>query len=432
MKRHHTSIALFLATLCFGCSGEQSVRPQVASPPLRGSILKSHTKAGPGDWPQWRGAHRDGISRESGLLAQWPEQGLPLLWKVPGGDGFASLAISDGKVYTFVDRNGSEWAVCLEADSGAEVWKVRTASTFVESQGGDGARSTPTVDGSRVYFLGATGELLCLGKGTGKPVWQRNILKDFNAANLHWGVSTSPLVEGDLLLVNVGGKGASVVAFNKMNGEVVWKAHDDIAGYSSPLAITVDGVREIVVFCGQAILGLSPSDGSLHWRHEWLTTSDMNIATPIFSDPYLFISSGRGTGSGLFYLSRQGDGVKAEVVWTKKLMQNHYNSCVLVGDYVYGFDNSILKCLRLKDGEIMWQDRSVGKGSLIAAQGHLFIMGEQGDIAVARATHEGYQEQGRMRVLDYKSWTPPALAGGRLYLRDQHNIACLDLRIGTD
>ncbi len=421
MKRNPTWAALFLGVLSFNCSGEQTLAPLSSAPGADVDSVAGH-------WPQWRGVNRDGISEESGLLTEWPQQGLPILWKVAGGDGFSSLAVSDGRVYTFVDRDNTEWAVCLKADSGEELWKVATSPTFREPQGGDGARSTPTVDGSKVYFLGATGALLCLDKKTGETLWQRNVLKDFNASNLHWGVSSSPLVEEDLLLVNVGGPSASVVAFHKTTGEVMWKAHDDVAGYASPLPITVEGIREIVFFCGKAILGLSPEDGTLHWRHEWLTTSEMNIATPIFSDPFLFVSSGRGTGSGLFRLSREGNGVSAEVLWTKKLMQNHYNGCILVGDYLYGFDNSILKCIRLKDGKEMWADRSVGKGSLIAARGHLFILGEQGDVAMAKATPEGYQELGQMKILDYKSWTPPALAGGRLYLRDQHHIACLDLR----
>ncbi|MDA2930128.1 PQQ-like beta-propeller repeat protein [Acidobacteria bacterium AH-259-O06] len=405
----------------------EGLQPQALPSPTR---KESSKRAILGEWPQWRGLKRDGISSETGLLTHWPREGLPVVWKVPGGEGFSSLAISEGRAYTIVDRDEAEWTLCLDAGSGKELWKIRSADSYKEYQGGNGPRSTPTVDGARVYTLGATGALLCLDKKAGNILWRRNILEDFKAPNLKWGTSTSPLVEGDSLLVNVGGSGASVVAFNKYTGEVVWKEHDDVAGYSSPIAITVDGVREIVFFGGRAILGLSPADGKLHWRHKWITLSDMNIATPIFSDPLLFISSGRGTGSGLFRLRRESDGVRADVQWTSKIMQNHFNSCLLVGEYLYGFHNSILKCIRLEDGEQMWADRSVGKGSLIYAQGHLFIMGERGDIGVAEATPEGYREHGRMRILEYKSWTPPALAGGRLYLRDQKYIACLNLRAG--
>lgn len=381
-----------------------------------------------GQWPQWRGPNRDGISLETGLRTRWPSGGLPVLWKVPGGDGFSSLSIVDGRVYTMVEREEAEWVLCLDAETGQELWKVRSAGSYREPQGGNGPRATPTVDGPRIYTLGATGSLMCLDRLSGGVLWQRNILKDFQAENLQWGVSTSPLVEGNLLLVNVGGPQASVVAFHKISGEVVWKSYDDVAGYSSPIAIDVDGVREVVFFCGRSVVGLSPADGTVHWKHPWTTLSDMNIATPIYSPPYLFISSGRGTGSGVFRLEARNGSVQAVSVWKSRVMQNHFNSCVQRGRYVYGFDNSILKCIRLADGEVMWADRSVGKGSLIAAQGHLWILGEQGDLGVAEATPEGYREHGRMKILEYKSWTPPALAGGRLYVRDQQHIACIDLR----
>ncbi|MGH9341068.1 MAG: PQQ-binding-like beta-propeller repeat protein, partial [Acidobacteriota bacterium] len=372
--------------------------------------------------------HRDGKSSETGLLTRWTSQKPSIVWKVPGGEGFSSLSVSDGQIYTMVDRGDREWALSLDAATGKELWAVYSAQSYKEHQGGNGPRATPTLDGDRVYTLGATGALMCLDKKSGDIRWQRNILKDFDAPNLQWGVSTSPLVEGDLLLVNVGGPGASVVAFDKLTGDVVWKAHDEVAGYSSPIAVTIDGLREIVVFGGRAVMGLSPSDGSLHWKHQWTTASDMNIATPIFSDPLLFISSGRGTGAGAFLLDRAGDRIKADVQWTSTQMQNHFNSCVLVGDYLYGFHNSALKCIRLKDGQEMWADRSVGKGSLIFAQDHLFLIGEHGDVGVAEATPDGYREHGRLSVLEYKSWTPPALSGGRLYLRDQKNIVALDLR----
>ena len=423
-------VLLLLAPSCAGSWERTEATPseEIQTKAVATSDIKEVSP--PGEWPQWRGPKRNGLSSETGLLTRWPPEGPRVLWKIPGGEGFSSLAISENRVYTLIDRGNAEWVLCLDTGTGQDLWRVRSADSYQEPQGGNGPRSTPTVDGPRLYTLGATGVLLCLDKKTGEMLWRRSILADFDAANLHWGVSTSPLVEGDLLLVNVGGPGASVVAFNKYTGKVVWKDHHDVAGYSSPIAITVDGVREIVFFGGRSIMGLSPDDGELHWRHPWITLSDMNIATPIFSNPFLFISSGRGTGSGLLRLSRKGKQVHAEVQRTSKVMQSHFSSCVLVGKYVYGFDNTILKCIRLEDGEVMWADRSVGKGSLISAQGHLFIVGEGGDIGVAEATPEGYREHGRLRILEYKSWTPPALASGKLYLRDEKHIACLDLRPG--
>ena len=419
-----------ILTLLWGCGLQQHSQEDGSLPAASAGMPESsaiHTTV-PGEWPQWRGPQRDGVSLESDLLTEWPPAGPPVLWKVKGGEGFSSLAISEGRVFTMADRDDVEWVLCLDSETGQELWKVHSARSYKESQGGNGPRSTPTVDGDRVYTLGATGVLLCLNNRTGEMLWKRNILDDFDAENLYWGVSTSPLVEKDMLLVNVGGAGASVVALNKHSGDVIWKKHEDVGSYSSPIAITVEGVRELVFFCGRSIVGMSPVDGRLHWRQEWTTLSDMNIATPIFSAPLLFISSGRGTGSGVLRLGRQGESVRAEVEWTSKIMQNHFNSCVLVGKHIYGFDNSVLKCIRLEDGEVMWADRSVGKGSLISALGHLFILGEHGDVGVAEATPEAYREKGRMDILKYKSWALPALAGGRLYVRDQENIACLDLR----
>ena len=380
------------------------------------------------DWPQWRGPARDGISREQGIITAWSQPGPPLVWKVEGGEGFSSISVSQGRLYTMVDRNDQEWVVCLDAGTGLELWKVLSADSYKEYQGGNGARATPTVDGPRVYALGATGTLLCLDKRSGRKIWKREILEEMGAENLIWGVSTSPLVEENMLLVNVGAPGASVVAFDKESGKVIWKALDEVASYSSPIAITVGGIREVVFFGGRAIMGLSPQDGTLHWKHEWRTTSDMNIATPIFASPYLFISSGRGTGSGLLRLTPKGDRVQSRFIWTSEIMQNHYNGCVLVGEYLYGFDNSVLKCMRLTDGEVLWAHRSVGKGSLIAAQGHLIILGEQGHVAMVQATPEGYRQTGVKKILQHRAWTPPALSGGRLYARDHHHIASLDLR----
>ena len=328
-----------------------------------------------------------------------------------------------------------EYAFCLSAEDGQTIWKVASASTYGDSYGGDGPRSTPVVDGDRVYTLGASGLLMCLEATTGKLHWKRNVLEDFGAKNIRWGVSTSPLLDGDRLLVNVGAKGSSIVAFHKRTGKVIWKALDDVAGYSSPIKINISGpdlkFSELIFFCGRALVGLSPQDGAEHWRHKWITTNEMNIATPIY-DPatrLLFVSASRNTGRCSAYrLSAQGKAIRSEPVYTNKQMRNHYNGCVLVEGHLYGFDNAVLKCLKLETGEVMWEDRTVGKGSLLAAQGHLFVLGEKGDLAVVEANPKRYREKGRIKALDSnRAWTPPALAHGRLYVRDLVNIACIDV-----
>ena len=389
------------------------------------------------DWPQWRGPNSDGISRETDLRLDWTDNTPRVVWQRSLGAGFSSFAVAKDRLYTVATVEDVESVFCLDANTGKTLWEVPSSGgRYQDRQGGDGPRSTPTVDGDDVYALGAEGALLCLDAKDGEVRWQRNVLDDFDGKNLRWGVSTSPYVDDEQLLVNVGAKDASIVAFQKNSGEVLWKNLDDIAGYASPIRIEVTGpdgqlVPELVFFCGRALVGVSPVDGSEHWRHEWITTSDMNIATPIYEPEsrLLFISAARNTGRCSAYRLTARDGtVYSELVYTNKEMRNHYNTCILLDGHIYGFDNSVLKCIRLDTGEQMWQDRSVGKGSLVAAQGHLFVLGEHGDLAVVEATPDEYREKGRMKALESRrAWTPPALANGRLYIRDLENAVCIDI-----
>ena len=400
------------------------------------SWLCTCPSASAADWAQWRGPNSDGISRETRLRTDWRGEPPRHVWERPLGLGFSAFAVAGGRLYTLVATDNVESVVCLDAGSGETLWQVPSGPTFRDGQGGNGPRSTPTVVGDVVCALGANGELLCLDKDTGETRWLRNVLDDFHGSNLQWGVATSPYWDGERLLVNVGAKGASIVAFERNTGNVAWQNLDDVAGYSSPIRIEVTGadgqvVPELVFFCGRALVGISPEDGSEHWRHEWITTSDMNIATPIY-DPatqLLFVSAARDTGRCSTYrLAVRGGTVTSEMVYTNKEMRNHYNSCVLMDGHIYGFDNSFLKCLGLETGKLMWSDRSVGKGSLIAAQGHLFVLGEHGDLAVVETTPSGYREKGRIKALESaRAWTPPALANGRLYIRDLENAVCIDI-----
>lgn len=381
------------------------------------------------DWPQWRGPNRDGASAETGLLTQWPAGGPKVLWKVPGGGGYSCFAIADGRLFTLVTRGKDELVLALDAATGKELWTVRSDPDRFDDFG-SGPRATPTVDGDRVYTLGASGALLCLEAKTGRKLWGLNTLKQFNVENLRWGVSTSPLVEGNLLLVNVGGAGASAVAFDKMTGKVVWQKHDDIAGYSSPVAITVDGVRIVVFFTGEALIALSPADGAEHWRIPWKTSFDCNIATPIWSekDKLLFISSGYDKGCAAVRLAGKGGRVSAEIAWQSRAMRNHHSSCVLHNGKLYGFDGNgpaVLKCLDPATGKTEWVDRSVGKGSLLLVDGHLIALSEEGEMALIAAEPAGYKEKARCKPFDTLCWTMPVYLGGRLYLRNEIDIVCL-------
>ena len=421
-----------LAPLCVVSVGLLIAVGAVKNPDL--AAADSKPKVVQEDWSDWRGPRRDGISRETGLSLDWTTSKPKRIWDRELGIGYSSMTVVGDRLFTMGAEQDVESVFCLDVSDGSTLWKVHSGATFKNSYG-DGPRGTPIVDGKNVYALGANGDLLCLATQSGEVVWQTNILKRFGAKNIRWGVSTTPLIDGNKLIVNVGSKQASIVAFNKTDGKVIWKSHDDVAGYSSPVRIDVpsdDGpVPHLVVWCGKSLVGLKPADGSVQWKHQWLTTDDMNIATPIF-DPAtrtLYVSASRGTGRCSAYrLTATKGTVKSEEIYTNKQMKNHYNSCVLLKGHLYGFDNNVMKCQELATGKILWTNRTVGKGAVISAQGHLVVLGEKGEMALVQASPKAYTEKGRFQALASKrAWTPPALARGKLYVRDLERITCISI-----
>lgn len=379
------------------------------------------------DWPQLRGPQRDGISRETGLLQSWPASGPTVLWKVPVGEGYSHLAVFDGRLFTLYGMGSNDYAAAYDASTGRPLWKVPLGPKYENGQG-NGPRSTPTIDGGRVYVLTAEGRLAALSAVDGRKIWQHDLRAELGASPPTWGVSTSPLVEGNLLLVDAGGSGGrGLVAFDKMTGKVVWTSQNDPAGYSAPIAITVGGIRQVVFFTARSVLAVSPKDGSLLWRVPWRTDWDVNAATPIFVAPdKLFVSSGYDTGAALFRI-RVADGrVSAEEVWRNNGMKNQFSSSVLHEGHLYGFHNSVLKCIVAATGEEKWRESGFGHGSLILAGGHLVVLSERGRLSLVEATPAGYREKGSTQILSGKCWTAPTIANGKLYLRNEEDMLALD------
>ena len=378
-------------------------------------------------WPQWRGPNRDGISKETGLLKQWPAQGPALVWKASGaGNGYSSFSIANGRLYTMGLRGNREFVIAFDITNGKEVWATPHGTAFRNDRG-DGPRGTPTIDGDRLYALGGNGDLSCLEARTGKIVWTKNVLHEFGGSNNQWGISESPLVMGNKVLVNAGGRNASIVALNKDNGAVIWKSQSDEAGYSSAIPLQVNGGTQVVFFTAQRALGLDVNDGRLLWEYGKPANNVANVATPIARGNRVFISSDYGTGGGVVEI--KADGTAQEIYFTKE-MRNHHSSSVLVGDYLYGFSSSILTAMKFDTGEIAWRNRSVGKGSLVYADGNLYCYSENGVVGLVEATPTGYQEKGRFRIQqgELPTWTHPVVAGGRLYLRDQDTIYAFDVK----
>lgn len=386
----------------------------------------------PGDWPQWRGPSRSGLSTETGLLRQWPAGGPRRVWSVSSlGNGFGSLAVRGDRIFVQGTRGGQSSVTALDRADGRQVW-VRGIGSAGDNDRGPGPRGTPTVDGDRLYVLTEVGDLACLRVADGTVMWQRNILKEFGGRNIAWLISESPLVDGDRVIVSPGGRGAGMVALEKMTGKTVWVAKElsDEAGYASPIVADVQGVRTVMTFTAEAGIGVRASDGKLMWRHRPVANNTANIATPVYADNKVFYSSGYGTGGALLGLRAQAGAVVAQEIYFTRDMQNHHGGLVLVNGYLYGFDNSILTCLDFATGKVMWQHRSVGKGSLSYADGHLYVFSENRVVGLVEATPAGYRERGRFTIADqnWQSWAHPVVSGGRLYLRDQGILSAYDVR----
>ncbi len=361
-----------------------------------------------GEWPQWRGPNRDGISKETGLLKQWPADGPPLVWKAKGaGSGYSSLAVANGRLFTMGLRGSREYVIAFDAATGKEAWATPHGNAFHNDRG-NGPRGTPTVDGERLYALGGNGDLSCIEARTGKVVWTMNVLKKFGGSNIQWG-------------------SASIVALNKKDGSLIWKSQSDEEGYSSAIAVEAPGGTQVVFFTATRAVGLDLRDGRLRWEYPRPSNDTANVATPVARANRVFISSDYGTGGGLVEIKSDG---KAQEVYFTREMRNHHSSSILINDYLYGFSSSILTAMKFDTGEVAWKDRSVGKGSLVYADGNLYCLSENGVVGLVEATPAGYREKGRFRIPQdsLPTWTHPVVAGGRLYLRDQDTIYAYDVR----
>ncbi len=388
-----------------------------------------------GDWPQWRGPRHDGLSTEIVELRKtWTPAGPPVLWQKLLGRGFSSVAVAGGRLYTMAQEDGlasQEVVVCWNAATGAEVWRFRYANHY-EERFGSGPRSTPAVADGFVYAIGPTGIFHCLRVDTGAKVWRHDLAEEFHSRPPRYGVSFSPLVEGDLVYVMPGGSdGNAVAAFDRRSGQLVWKALDDPIGYSSPIAVTAAGIRQVLFFTDAALVSLAPEDGRPYWRYPWKTEGGFNIATPLPIGDYVFISSGYGKGCALLEITAENGAPHARRVYEHNRMRNHFASSVRYEDHIYGFDRTDLVCMDVRTGQIVWREpgfRSFQKGTLLIAQDRLLILSETGKLFVAEATPAGYHELASFPVSHHKCWTVPVLAGGRLFVRDEGQITCLDLR----
>lgn len=379
-------------------------------------------------WTNFRGPNRDGRYDEMAVLTNWPAAGLRPIWKQPIGVGYASFVIADGRAYTIEQRRRQEVVSAYDVGTGRELWSQGWNAEFNDSTG-DGPRSTPTWDNGRIYALGATGELRCLDAKTGAVAWGKNILSENGASNLPWAMAASPLIVDDKVIVLPGGPaGKSIVAYNKMTGAAVWKSQSDPQAYVSPMLVTLAGRRQIVVVSSSRILGLVPEDGSLLWSYIWDTDMGINVSQPIPVDKNrFFISAGYGKGAALVEVSGSGNSYSAKAVWENINMKNKFNSSVLHEGHVYGLDEGILTCIDVNTGTRKWKGGRYGYGQVILASGHLIVSTDAGELALVKATPDQYTEVARFSALEGKTWNYPAIANGRLLVRNATQMAAYDI-----
>jgi outer membrane protein assembly factor BamB len=379
--------------------------------------------------------------RETGIKAPWPAEGPKLVWQTDkAGYGYGAVAVKGDRLY-LVSSEGtsSEYVQALSAADGTPLWKtaIGAVGNPMQMPAYPGARSTPTVDGSRLYVLGSDGDLACLEADSGKIVWKKSLRGEFGGKPGVWAYSESPLVDGDRVIASPGGPGAAVVAFNKNTGDVVWKgstSENDTAGYASAVTAGIGGVKQYIQYLSKGLASFEAATGKLLWRYDKTldTRFGVHASNPVVSGSYVY--SAAATGGGVAEVKSQGGSFSAEQVYMERKVPNSLGSSVLIGDYLYGTSGAVLLCIEFKTGRVVWEERCVGAGSIVAVDGKLIVHGENGDVAMVEANPAAYKELGRFTPPNppargqAKAWNLPVVAGGRLYLRDLGHLYVYSLK----
>lgn len=408
----------------------KSLRPVVCAVCLSMMVLQGTVWAG--DWPNWRGPNRDGISRETGWNPARLDDGPKILWRQQIGVGFSSMAVADGRVYTMGntaqagDEKGKDHADilwCFDAKTGDEIWRYTYASPLQPDGYEGGPSATPTVEAGRVYTLSKHGHVLCLDAATGAVIWQRHLGKDHDLEPPRWGFAGSPVIIGDLIVLNAGSYG---LALHKQDGRLAWRSEKGPSGYASAVPYERQGQIHAAILGHREVFGVVAATGEVLWKHPWTTKYDENITDPIVIGDRVFVSTGLGTGAAL--LEKDGDTLRE--IWSHRDFQTWMDTSVLWQGHIYGSDmrHRALKCLDPETGEVKWMQKGFGLGTVMLADGKLIALSDAGRLIVAEATPERYNELASAQILDGKCWTVPVLSHGRIYARNAvGDLVCVDV-----
>ncbi len=385
-------------------------------------------------WTQFLGPNRTNRSLETGLLKSWPAGGPRLLWTARNlGEGYSAVSIAEGKVFTMGTRQGREIVVAIDLNSGKEIWATPHGEIFRDGQG-NGPRSTPTYDNGNLYSLGASGDLSCLNAQNGQQIWKQNILSTYGAKNIQWGISESPLVDGEKVICTPGGTVATMVALNKQNGSPVWLAKvpgNPKAGYASPIIAVIQGRKQYINFSHDGLLGVDANNGVPIWGDNNASNGTANCSSAIAIGNTVFYASGYGTGGALLAFSSRES--KPTMVYKTNKMKNHHGGMVYLDGFIYGANEQIMTCMNIQTGAAAWETRleGQGKGAITYADGNLYFRSEQGPMFLIEANPREANVISRFDQPERsgkRAWARPVVADGKLFLRDQDILLCYDLK----
>jgi outer membrane protein assembly factor BamB len=416
-----TFLNLVLASPAFRFAVEQAAKPAPSSPSLA--------------WTQWGGPNRNFQTQAAGLKDTWPASGPPVIWKRALGEGYSSATVENGVLYTMYGKPGQEVVIAMSADTGATIWERANPMTFHSDapEMGNGPYSTPLIAGDRLFTTGVAGRLQCLEKKSGKIVWQDELWNTHRGSRLMYGYASSALAYRDTVIVPVGARGKSVMAFKQADGTVAWAANNFGNVYSSPLLAKVDGLEQLILLMDGFVIGLNPLNGDLQWQVPFQAGYSIAVSTPVIGpDNLLFVSAEYDAGAKMIELKREGNGVKATELWDNIRLRLHHGNAMRIGETLYFSSGgkgsqAILSAVDARSGKIQWQERSIQKATFVWADNKLITLDQDGNLMIAHPSTSGFKISATAPLLTNLSWSPPTLVGTKLYIRDRKSLMAVEL-----